>query len=1225
MAKPTLLQTLLGRPSQSYSFPKEKDYHSTKAHMRRVAQAAGHAQSGSEPNSTPGTSREQKLMGTMHVINEKPSVVIIHSPSNYSQHPDNDTSPDPVPDDFHQHVEVDDDDSEEHGSGNDDNDSDDDNNDADIFYTPNTTPRSSMASYPTSTRKRVLSDSFDARSTVSSSTTTATSDTYSIFSSDSTPVSDSTRITTPYNSESGHDSEPKPRHPHVSASTSGSTSSRREAVTRANTERAKRNSRSYTDEDWAKDVRWLVSPDDQKPKKKKSTTSSASSTSSFSSTSPAPSYYITPIRTPSPPKTPPKQKRKTINTFNPSIMMSMTALLEEDEDAYIKKNNPRGRTSSTPDASAGADLARSNTAKSTSSRRDSMKRHSTASSSDGQKLVRRRSRSLEDLGRRRSAIVRVEEDDGVSSTTSAFSTSRSALGPYAPSIPSQGTPGYTSLTLPRAPPPAFAQVTTSKKRASILVDTIGIGVGEGKVDLTRSGIAQTTMASVEVVRGLGGLSTKKAFGALFGLGKQKPSSLGGTGEDLTQKLGFTSWRKPPNHVPSNSVLVQVWAVGVDGVDGRLVGLSLCRNTNNGAGLATRSASTGEIPHTGSKKRLGLLSRSVSTSNGGNGIPWHRRGTSFDSVSSGSTVKSASNASGKNKTIKASSKSAKVDPPEVGYIPGRSFVGRVLEVGWEVRDEIVRKGEWVVGLLDVRKCGALQEFIVVDRHKVFRVPHPTLTSSQSLVDPNPNPDQADVDPAQLLTLASLTLNQPQHQPSSLSRYPIPAPYSSSPSISSSSSSPSPAPSRSNSMRRPKPSMHMNLGPPPPPTLQELALLPLCGVPAYRAVRTFQNAFALSPSSTNPNLDPTAAPWLTDHLAENTKRRALVLRGHDGVGAMAVQMLVRRGWRVCVHAPLVVFPSTSARSGSGSGSSEEGVNAEEEEEEKRYMKDIEDRVRRWGAEEVVFDDGVSGSLSLSFLDEDPYGTDSGAEDQGRGAVLRVIERLIRDGDVFDAVLDTVGGKEVWEASERLLRNIDSGLGVGTLPSAEGVRGLVGKEKESKKGLGRIGSIRKKERDREKEKSKEEKRKSRLFDQKPDKGPGQFTTLFGDTPSRVIPTAGDHFRASLRSMKNNHKEGDEDSGSASTTKKAKGKNKQKTSGGPKVGYAWVSIAQDVDWDGEDVRETIGEVMKMALNEGVRPWVGDSSGASRRVVPFERTPEAFVEGGPLGDGGSVVVRVVE
>lgn len=38
----------------------------------------------------------------------------------------------------------------------------------------------------------------------------------------------------------------------------------------------------------------------------------------------------------------------------------------------------------------------------------------------------------------------------------------------------------------------------------------------------------------------------------------------------------------------------------------------------------------------------------------------------------------------------------------GFVPGRSFAGRVLECGWEVKDDVARKGDWVVGLLDVRK-------------------------------------------------------------------------------------------------------------------------------------------------------------------------------------------------------------------------------------------------------------------------------------------------------------------------------------------------------------------------------------------------------------------------------------------------------------------------------------------------------------------------------------------
>lgn len=34
------------------------------------------------------------------------------------------------------------------------------------------------------------------------------------------------------------------------------------------------------------------------------------------------------------------------------------------------------------------------------------------------------------------------------------------------------------------------------------------------------------------------------------------------------------------------------------------------------------------------------------------------------------------------------------------------MGSVLEIGWDLGEEVVRKGEWVVGLADMRKvsCG-----------------------------------------------------------------------------------------------------------------------------------------------------------------------------------------------------------------------------------------------------------------------------------------------------------------------------------------------------------------------------------------------------------------------------------------------------------------------------------------------------------------------------------------
>lgn len=40
----------------------------------------------------------------------------------------------------------------------------------------------------------------------------------------------------------------------------------------------------------------------------------------------------------------------------------------------------------------------------------------------------------------------------------------------------------------------------------------------------------------------------------------------------------------------------------------------------------------------------------------------------------------------------------------GFVPGRSFVGRAIECGFEVRN--VCKGDWVYGLLDLSKVGGI---------------------------------------------------------------------------------------------------------------------------------------------------------------------------------------------------------------------------------------------------------------------------------------------------------------------------------------------------------------------------------------------------------------------------------------------------------------------------------------------------------------------------------------
>ncbi|KAF5361573.1 hypothetical protein D9757_011544 [Collybiopsis confluens] len=1048
MARPTMIQTLLGRPSQSYSFPQEKQYFSTKPEMLRVAWEA-HAMGNNEVQVQ---ARERNLMETeteSHVIDSHPVL----------------------------------------------NPGDQDNSDDDLFYTPNTSPRSSMAS---SLNKHLRSPApseasiatrtpLTSRSTVASMSTNSL-DAHSIFSLDSNAVSDSTFVTTPNSSETGHESFSK---------TSRRSSGRGDQM--------KPPSVTYTDEDWAKDVRWLAPPASSKSKKKPKSSVTTS-------------YYIAqlpPKIIPQPPSPPPsnpiprprpKHRSKSPRKNNPTIMMNMAALLEVDEDRESVHRSSQGslrsstatpertRTSSNPTPGPGVRQRTSN----------SLRRQNNPAKSP---LGRRKSRSLEDI--QYVARAQLPEPASVPGDLTLISSST-----YTPSIPSSGTRGFTSLVLPRAPQPAF--VPNPSKRVSV------VGGADGKIDLTKSGIAQTTMATVEVTRGLVCNSKGGVFG-LFNRARSRSGKEGSSGSSRKAAAGsdavlsFTSYRRPPDYIPAGSVLVQVWAVAVDGVDARLAGVvhSRARSSNFNSSASQDASHIQQQPVSSGKPGL------------------------FRSVSVRSKHRGDDPSSGKGSGVMGIE-------PDVGHIPGRSFVGRVLECGWDVKEEVVRKGEWVVGLLDVKKCGALQEFILADRRRVFRIPHPNIPSVSILSDSS---------------------SSPVTTPSSPSATPSPG--------TSSKSKPLSRPTR-------PPNLNFN----PPLTIDEYALLPLCGVFAYRAVRTLAYAFG-KPSTNSADPFPSSSSGgsngrhINEHGEEGRRRRVLVLRGHDGVGGMAVQMLVRRGWRVCVHASLP-----------------DGYLEEGSKEESVYMESVERRVRRWGAEEVVFDDGYGRSVDgpgCGFGGE-------GSEDEGVAAVVRVIERLIGDGDVFDAVLDAVGGKEVWEASERLLRNtgvsapdpvrLDTGssLNLASLPHGM-LKGSL--------------SIRKKKREKEKGKEMEAGNSSH--------GTGQFTTLVGDTPGRPIPTPGDLFKAGLRSLKSTHKTGQDGVGDEMVKKGGLGR----------VGYAWVSLAQDVDWEGGDVRDSVAAVVNMAMNEGVRPWVG--VGEDGRVVPFERTPAAFVANGPLGNGGTVVVKLVE
>ena len=113
----------------------------------------------------------------------------------------------------------------------------------------------------------------------------------------------------------------------------------------------------------------------------------------------------------------------------------------------------------------------------------------------------------------------------------------------------------------------------------------------------------------------------------------------------------------------------------------------------------------------------------------------------------------------------------------------------------------------------------------------------------------------------------------------------------------------------------------------------------------------------------------------------------------------------------------------------------------------------------------------------------------------------------------------------------------------------------------------------------------------------GVKQFTTTIGDYPERPVPAASDHFKSGFRSMK---KSG--------------------------VDYTWVNLAQDIDFEGGDVRDALRKVIRMVLEDGIRPAIGGIGGAGK-VISLDKAPEVLIPGSERGveDGNTLVVRVVE
>ncbi|WOO82639.1 NADPH-dependent alkenal/one oxidoreductase [Vanrija pseudolonga] len=64
-----------------------------------------------------------------------------------------------------------------------------------------------------------------------------------------------------------------------------------------------------------------------------------------------------------------------------------------------------------------------------------------------------------------------------------------------------------------------------------------------------------------------------------------------------------------------------------------------------------------------------------------------------------------------------------------WIPGRSFVGRCISAGEHEKD--IHRGDIIVGLVDIKKSGALCEYVIVERRRVARLMHSNHLSLEQL--------------------------------------------------------------------------------------------------------------------------------------------------------------------------------------------------------------------------------------------------------------------------------------------------------------------------------------------------------------------------------------------------------------------------------------------------------------------------------------------------------------
>lgn len=372
------------------------------------------------------------------------------------------------------------------------------------------------------------------------------------------------------------------------------------------------------------------------------------------------------------------------------------------------------------------------------------------------------------------------------------------------------------------------------------------------------------------------------------------------------------------------------------------------------------------------------------------------------------------------------------------------------------------------------------------------------------------------------------------------------------------------------------------------IEELSLLPLCAVPAHRAVRTFNEVL-------NSRLSRARRP--------HGRLKAFITNGHDGAGEIAVQILRQKNVAVSVQIPAAYTPIVADKM-TANGQANPVANGKAPETTTTSRKPsqeecelLEARLRAWGVEEIHI-----------------------------GDPLMVVQSLAAEKQSFDLFLDTIGGQEMWEYAQRLLLTEPADLPPPTSPTSPS-ENTTNTDQEATP-----------------------KPKKQDSNSKGSVSHAHFCTLVGDHPTRPFPTAQDNIRSGFRSLRRAISTsrpttpGIPSSAASSSTSvaakdaapapaavdgsvgKAKGKRTSKRS----VGYSFVNPVADVDYQGEDLTESLSVVLEMVENGWIRPWIGDDgeAGTGGKVVLFEQSPEVFRRNatGPVGllaSGGTCVVKI--